>query len=253
MIGIILGLLAVGLDLVSGGGRYLDSGAVAVFTIVLLSMASYLPAEVGYDTAGTAAGVAVFGFYLSAPAIFAFSHLGTLGAGAWLGLGTVLIPVGRSIVRRAEGLHADEPAATSLAGATLDPLLALAVAGLILMAAGIWLPVVTDGPDYWNVSSSGHLLGILLLLAVAANAATVLLAPLLWRVRVPADTVLLLACASFGLAVSLWLQAFDHLGRLGSGGWLEAVGGLLLLGGVLAGRLTAARGARVPETLAATP
>jgi len=260
MIGIILGLLAVGLDLVSGGSaRYLNSGAVAVFAIALLSMSSYLPAEVGYDTAGTAAGVAVFGFYLSVPAIFAFSHLATLGAGAWLGLGTVLIPIGRSIVRRAEGVHAHEPATRSPdtatgspATLTRDPLFALAIAGLILMAAGIWLPVASDAPDYWNASSSGHVLGILLLIAVLANAATLLLAPLLWRVRVSADMVLLVACGSFGLAGALWLETFDHLGTLGSGAWLEAVGGLLLIGGVVAGRLTAARGARLPA-LAATP
>jgi predicted outer membrane lipoprotein len=257
MIGIILGLLAVSLDLVSSGGatsRYLDSGAVAVFAIALLSMASYLPAEVGYDTAGTAAGVAVFGFYLTFPAIAAFNHFGMLGAGGWIGLGTVLIPVGRSIVRRAEGGHqaGAQPSAAPAPTLTRDPLCALAVAGLILMAVGIWLPVTSDGPSYWNASGSGHLLGILLLIAVLANAAT-LLSPLVSGVRVSADRVLLVACASFGLAAALWLETFDHLGRLGSGGWLEAVGGLLLLGGVVAMRLTAGRGARAPQALAATP
>jgi hypothetical protein len=254
MIGIILGLLAVGLDLASGGAsRYLDSGAVAVFAIALLSMASYLPAEVGYDTAGTAAGVAVFGFYLSIPAIVAFNHLGELGAGAWLGLGTVLIPIGRSIVRHAEGAHEDEPAAMSPAAVARNPLFALAVAGVVLMAAGIWLPIATDGPSYWNASTSSHLLGILLLIAVLANATTLVLVPLLWRVHVSADRVLLVACGSFGLAVAFWLEAFDHLGSLGSGGWLEAIGGLLLVGGVVAIRLTAARGAPAPAALAATP
>jgi hypothetical protein len=255
MIGIILGLLAVALDFASGGtSSYLDSGAVAVFAIALLSMASYLPAEVGFDTAGTAAGVAVFGFYLSFPAIFAFNHLGELGAGAWLGLGTVLIPIGRSIVRRAEGAHEEQPAAISPAAAARNPLLALAVAGVILMAAGIWLPIATDGgPSYWNASPSSHLLGILLLLAVLANATTLVVAPLVWRVHVSADRVLLVACASFGIAVAFWLDAFNHLGGLGTGGWLEAIGGLLLLGGVVAIRLTAARGAQAPAALAATP
>ncbi|HZL55321.1 MAG TPA: hypothetical protein VFC22_06805 [Solirubrobacteraceae bacterium] len=252
MIGIILGLIAVGVDLVSSGGsasHYYDSGAVAVFAIVLLSMASYLPAEVGYDTAGAVAGTTVFGFYLFVPATFAFDHLGTPGAAAWIGLGTVLIPIGLVIVRRAEG-HVSAPALEPSA-VVRSPMFALAVAGLILMAAGIWLPVVTDGPTYWNASYSGHALGILLLLVVVANAA-VLLLPLVSAVRVSADRVLFLACASFGLAAALWLETFNHLGVLGTGGWVEAMGGLLLAGGVVALRLTSARRARAPQALPAT-
>lgn len=249
MIGIILGLLAVGLNLVSdpgGASHYFDSGAVAVFAIVLLSMASYLPAEVGYDTAGTAAGVTVFGFYVYVPAIFAFSHLGTLDAAAWLGLGTLLIPVGWLIVRRAEGHGHGEP----LAGASpREPLFAVALAGLILIAAGIWLPIVTDGPDLWNASYSGHALGIVALLVVMANAATLLL-PLVSGVRVSANRALMVACASLGFTAAGWLDAFNHLGRLGTGGWVEAVGGLLLLAGVLAMRLV---GARAPRAVAVTP
>jgi hypothetical protein len=253
MIGIILGLLAVGLDLASGGGRYLDSGAVAVFAIALLSMASYLPAEVGYDTAGTAAGVAVFGFYLFFPAVLAFGSLGLLGAGGWLGLGTVLIPIGHAIVRRAEGAHEVQPAASSPTVAVRNPLFALAVAGVILMAAGIWLPITSGGPSYWHASSSGDLVGILLLVVVLANATTLVLAPLVWHVRISADRVLLLACGSFGFAVAWWLVTFNHLGALGTGGWLEAIGGLLLVGGVVAMRLTAARSAPAPAPAAPLP
>jgi hypothetical protein len=249
MIGIILGLLAVGLNLLSVGGtsaHYFDSGAVAVFVIVLLSMSSYLPAEVGYDTAGTAAGVTVLGFYLYVPAIFAFNHLGTPGVAAWLGLGTVLIPIGWLIVRRSEGHGHGEP----LAGASpREPLFALAVAGLILIAAGIWLPVVTDGPDLWNASSSGHALGIIALIVVVANAATLLL-PLASSVRVSANRVLMVACASFGFAAASWLEGFNHLGTLGTGGWIEAIGGLLLVGGVVAMALV---GARSPRAIPATP
>jgi hypothetical protein len=258
MVGIILGLLAVGLDLIASGGatsHYFDHAVVAVFTIVLLSMASYLPAEVGFDTAGAAAGTAVFGFYLYVPGIFAFDHFGTPGAGAWLGLGTVLIPIGWVILRRVEGGHAQAPASPppDPAAAARDPLFGLSIAGLILMAAGIWLPVVTDGPSYWNASYSGDALGILLLIAVVANAATLLL-PLVSRTRVSADTVLLVACASFGLAAAQWLEsAFDQLGSLGTGGWIEGMGGLLLLGGVVAMRLIAARGSHAPAPAAVTP
>ncbi len=259
MLGIILGLLAVGLDLISAGGatsHYFDHGVVAVFVIALLSMSSYLPAEVGYDTAGAAAGTAVFGFYLYVPAIFAFSHLGVLGAAAWLGLGTVLIPIGWAMLRRFERGHGDEapaPPARDEATAARDPLFALSVAGLILMATGIWLPVVTDGPSYWNASYSGHALGILLLIAVLANAAT-LLGPLVSTRRVSADWVLLVASAGFGLAAAQWLElAFDHLGSLGTGGWVEGMGGLLLIGGVVAMRLVAARRSPSPLPVPVTP
>ena len=258
MLGIILGLLAVGLDLISAGGatsHYFDHGVVAVFTIGLLSMASYLPAEVGFDTAGAAAGTAVFGFYLYVPAIFAFDRLGTPGAAAWLGLGTVLIPIGWAIVRRAERDHSEDAPATpppGAAAAARDPLFALSVSGLILMAAGIWLPVVTDGPSYWNASYSGDALGILLLIAVLANAAT-LLGPLVSRRRISADRVLLVACAGFGLAAAQWLEsAFDHLGSLGTGGWVEGMGGLLLIGGVVAMRLVVARRSFSPQRVPVT-
>ena len=165
------------------------------------------------------------------------------------GAETVLIPIGLVIVRRAEG-HVSAPALEPSA-VVRSPMFALAVAGLILMAAGIWLPVVTDGPTYWNASYSGHALGILLLLVVVANAA-VLLLPLVSAVRVSADRVLFLACASFGLAAALWLETFNHLGVLGTGGWVEAMGGLLLAGGVVALRLTSARRARAPQALPAT-
>jgi hypothetical protein len=253
MIGIILGLLAVGLDLVSSGGQfshYYDSGAVAVFAIVLLSMSSYLPAEVGYDTAGALAGTTVFGFYLFVPGIFAFDHLGTLGAAGWLGLATILIPIGLVIVRRAEGVHKSAPAFEPSA-VTRSPMFALAVAGLILMAVGIWLPVVTGGPSYWNASESGHALGILFVLVVVANAAALLL-PVVSTVRVSADRVTFLACASFGLGAALWLETFNHLSTLGTGGWVEAIGGLLLAGGVVALRLNATQRAPAPQAVPAT-
>jgi hypothetical protein len=45
-------------------------------------------------TFGAALGAAAFGFFLYVPAVFAFDSLGLLGAGAWLGLCTLLIPLG---------------------------------------------------------------------------------------------------------------------------------------------------------------
>jgi hypothetical protein len=67
------------------------------------------------------------------------------------------------------------------------------------------------------------------------------------------DATLLLAAGTFGLVAASWLQyAFSHLGSLGTGSWVEAVGGLLLLVGVVATRLGAARRAPAGAALAPT-
>ena len=243
MVGIICGLLAVGLVLFSTGGvtaRYLDHGVVVAFVIALLAGSSYLPAEVGFDTLGAALGTVAFGFYLYVPAIFAFDHLGTPGAAAWLGLGTILIPVGLLVVRAAG--HG-EPASPPPPASPTSPQFALAISGVVLLAVGIWLPVISDHASFWNLSFSGHALGILLLIAVVANAAALL------GVGAFTRGTLLIACATFGLTAAAWLtEAFSHLDSLGSGGWIEAVGGLLLIGGVVAMRLG---GATAPDALPA--
>jgi hypothetical protein len=90
--------------------------------------------------------------------------------------------------------------------------------------------VDSGGPSYW---SSSHALGILFLLFAAAN---LLLLP-----RVASDHALLVASASFGLAVYAWVyHAFENLGSLGPGGWLEAIAGVALIAGVLVARRAAA-------------
>jgi hypothetical protein len=231
MVGIICGLLAVGLVLFSTGevtARYLDHGVVVAFVIALLAGASYLPAEVGFDMFGAALGTVAFGFYLYVPAIFAFDHLGTPCPAAWLGLGTILIPIGLYVVRSAGHAEPTPPMRTTPG----SPHFALALSGVVLLAVGIWLPVISDHASFWNLSFSGHALGILLLIAVVANAAALL------GVGIFARGTLLIACATFGLTAAAWLtEAFSHLDSLGSGGWIEAVGGLLLVGGVVAMRL----------------
>ena len=234
MVGIITGLLAVGLVLFSQGDvttRYLDHGVVVAFVIALLAGASYFPAEVGFDTLGAALGTVALGFYLYVPAIFAFDRLGTPGAAAWLGLGTILIPIGLAVVRSAG--HA-EPA-PAVRPALASPQFVIAFAGVVLLAVGIWLPGISDHASFWNLSFSGHALGILLLIAVVANAAALL------GVGFSGNGALLVACATFGLTAAAWLtEAFANLDSLGSGGWIEAVGGLLLISGVVAMRLGAA-------------
>lgn len=228
-VGIVCGLVAIGLVLVSGAGgelRYTDHGFDIAFVIGLLAYASYLPAEVGRDTAGGLAGTAVFGFYLFVPAALAFDRLGNLGPAGWLGLCTVLIPLGAVIVRAAEhGEHAPR-APRDLRGLAMLPAIAL-------IAVGIWLPIESGSTSYWDASFSGHALGILLLLAVIS-----LLVAIALPARLPADTLDYLAAATFGLVEAEFVHAaFNNLGVLGSGGWLEAAGGLVMFGAVIAGRV----------------
>jgi hypothetical protein len=221
------GLLAVSLPFVSGDGgssRYVDDGTVAAFLLVLLALSSWLPAEVGSAALGAALGAAAFGFFLFAPAALAFDHFGYLDPGAWLGLCTVLVPIGALLVARDEP-RTDGAARPTTAG---DSALLLTLVGLALLVAGIWLPAESGGESFWNLSFSGHALGLLMLLLAVLNAAlaaAAALAPL----RL-AGARLVVAAATLGVvAAELVANAFEELGTLGSGAWLQACGGLLLL------------------------
>jgi hypothetical protein len=172
--GIVAGLLAIGLALISPetadlSPRYVDDGTIFAFLVTTLAVASYLPAEIGRDEAAAAVGTAAFGFFLHIPAIFAFGDLDLLGAGTWLGVCAGLIPIGALAVWAVErGEHAAaEPSRAD--PATRNSAAILAIAGLALILAGIWLPADTSDTSYWNLSSSGHALGLLMLLAVALN------------------------------------------------------------------------------------
>jgi hypothetical protein len=237
-VGVILGVLAVSLVAVSGDGdslRYVDDGTVTAFLVILISLTSWMPAEVGPDSLGGAMGAAAFGFFLFVPAVHAFDSFGALGPGAWLGICTVLIPIGLAVVWAA-GRESSAPVRPTTARATPSPGLAVALAGLILVLVGIWLPGADGGASYWNVSASGHALGLLMLLLVVLNA--VLLAAPHVSSRTLANSGLLVAATTFGLVeAGLVSTAFEDLGSLGSGGWVEAAGGLLLLAGVLATRV----------------
>jgi hypothetical protein len=226
-VGVVCGLLALGLRTLSFSGfssRYVQDGTAAAFLLITLAFASHFPAEIGSDVRGAALGAAAFGFLLFVPAHQAFDQLDTLDAGAWLGLCTILIPLGLLIVERDPG-HAHAAGAAPRPSPT-DPRRVVWLAGLVLVVVGVWLPVDSGGDSYWNAS---HTLGILLLLVAALSLLT------LWRGA--SDHGLLVASMTFGLVVYPWVQhAFEQLGSLGSGGWLEAVGGLLLLLGVLAAR-----------------
>jgi hypothetical protein len=245
-VGIIVGLLALGLPYVSSGGdvaRYVEDGTIFAFVVVTLAYASYLPAEIGRDMTAAAVGCAAFGFYLFFPAYLAFDRLGYLGSGSWLGLCTILVPIGALIVRSGEPEHgaAAPPAAlgTPAQGAT--------ALGLILILAGIWLPSGSGSDDqsYWDLSTT---LGVLMLLLVLASAG------LAWATQfgtgAAGDLALLVAATTFGLVeVAFVSSAFEDFGSLGSGAWLETIGGLLLIVGVASLR----RAAQPVHAPAATP
>jgi hypothetical protein len=214
-VGLTCGLLAVSLPFVSeGSSRYVDDGTAAAFLIVLLSLSSWFPAEVGTARLGIALGAAAFGFFLFVPAVFAFDELGSLGSSGWLGLCTVLIPVGVIFA---------EPAEPPARGRGFGE--AIGLLGIVLLLVGIWLPFESGGPSAWNESSSGHALGLLMLLLGVLNAVLVV-APGLEDLR------LLTAAATFGLlAAPVIISAFDQFGTLGAGAWLEACAGVVILVG----------------------
>jgi len=247
-VGIAAGLVALGLTLVRFGGtsaHYADRGAAFAFLLVALSFASYLPAEVGRDTPAAVAGTVAFGFYLFSPAAVAFNQLNLLGAGGWLGLATVLVPLGALMVRSGE--HATDEQRSPVE-ARRDPLLGLAALGAVLVAVGVWLPIFSGEPSVWNASASGHALGLLVLLAAVLNG--VVLAGQFVSGAISRYAALLVTGASFGLLVAPFVDnAFSSLDSLGAGSWLLAIGGLLSFGGLLGAPL----GARRRAALAAQP
>jgi hypothetical protein len=241
--GIVSGLLAIGLPF-ADGTRYLDDGTTTAYLLVLLSLASWMPAEIGRDLFGAAAGAAAFGLLLFFPTTAGFDSLGYLRAGAWLGLCTLLIPIG-AFVSSERGLTLS-PSERSTRG----PGLPVAVAGIALVVAGIWPEAEDGGDSFWDFSSSGHAVGIVMLLLAALNA-LLLLGSTLLPVPAVGDLDLVVAAATFGfVATGVITTAFENFGSLGAGAWLEACGGLLLLGGVAWLRRAKAS---VTETAASMP
>ena len=239
IVGIVAGLLAVSLP-VTDGARYVDDGTTAAFLIVLLAFTSLLPAEAGRDLVAAAAGSAAFGFFLFIPAVFAFDDLGRLDAGAWLGISTALIPIGCLLVFATDGTAASAPAIER------GPGLLVSTVGLVLVAVGIWLDAGSDGPTYWDASSSGHALAVVLLVLVVADAA--LIAAAAYPAVQTGHLALLAAAVTFGYTVFVVVNAaFGDFGTVGAGGWIEACGGVLLLGGfVVAGPSRSPVAAAVP-------
>jgi len=226
-VGIVCGLLAIALHL-GESGRYVEDGTAAAFLFITLSLASHFPAEIGSDVRGAALGSAAFGFFLFAPAVLAFDNLGHLGAGGWLGVCAGLIPIGYAMVWKAEGGHAATGPSRHQAK---DLNLLFTTVGLVLIVVGVWLKTGNGGPTYWDASKT---LGLLMLLLAVANA--------LLAVRAPAtsDAALIVAAITFGLVeFGLIESAFEDFGSLGAGGWIEAIGGVLVMGSLIVARRAA--------------
>ena len=242
--GIITGLLAFGLPF-AAGSRYVDDGTLAACLLVLLSLASWLPAEIGWERFGAVAGAGAFGLFLNVPASAAFDKLGFLHSGAWLGLCTLLIPIGALVMWAAHG-----PVRTRATPPSRETVgLPLAAAGLVLIVVGIWLDALDGGPTYWNLSASGHAVGILMLLLVALNV-LLLAGPLVVSVPSLRSLDLIVAALTCGFVeFAPVASAFETIGDLGAGAWIEACAGALLLAGVLRLQFSTAAAASSPAAM----
>jgi len=239
--GVVAGLLAVSLPF-TDGTPYVDDGTTAAFLITLLALTSLLPAEIGRDLPAACAGSAAFGFFLLIPAVYGFDGLGRLRSGGWLGLCTALIPIGAGLVLAAEG--------TAGARISRGPGLLLATAGLVLVSVGIWLDLGSGGPTYWNASSSGHAAGLVLIVLVVADA--LLLAAAAHSSMRTGDAAGLAAAVTFGFTWFVVVAAaFGDFSSVGTGAWIEAAGGALLLAGAVLPRLVR-RETAAPDAVPAT-
>jgi hypothetical protein len=225
-LGVVLGFVAIWFDIYSGVGSsatYSDDGTVLAFLLIALILCAAQLAA-GREIGAAVAGSAALGFYLFIPATLGFDKFGYVGTGGWLGICTVLIPlgIGYSLISGRAGVH--RPSLESAAPAIL---------GRVLCLVAIWLTALDGAPSFWNVSQSGHALGLLMLILVLAGAALGAMTAFGSATRAAADWLLMLAAVTFGLFSALLIgNAFGEFGRLGTGGWLAAAGSIVLLVGV---------------------
>lgn len=184
------------------------------------------------------AGAAGFGFFLYQPSLFAFKYIDKLSWGAWLGICVGLIPLGAGAAhlwhKRSE---AKAPGVTLWTVA--------AAIGLLLIVIGIWSEVIDkSGVSYWKASASGHAIGLLLLVLVIASALLIAAAVNARKAEL-VDLALIVSGITVGVAIAQGVHdAFGSLGSLGTGAWLELIGGLVLLLS-----LTVSRVVKLPELM----
>jgi hypothetical protein len=235
VVGVVVGVIAL-FTSVLPGVKYTNDGTILAALIILLALAacalaaSLLLGKPELDLVAAVAGAVAFGLFLYIPSIVAFKHLSDLDAGAWLGVCAGLIPIGAGV---AQLWHRRSNAKAP--GVNLWTL--GVVAGLVMIVIAVWSKVTDYGLTYWNASSSGHALGLLMLILVVASAVLIALALSSQKAEL-ADLAEIVAAVLAGVAIAEGVgDAFGDFGILETGGWLALIGGLLLLASVILHRV----------------
>jgi hypothetical protein len=245
LVGVVLAFIAIWVKALDvGNAKYADDGTVMAAAIIILGLAaccllaSLLLGKTNLDLTAAVAGGAGFGFLLFQPAIMSFKDLGHLSWGGWLGVCAGLIPLG------AGAAHLWRKQSDAKApGITLWTV--AAAVGLVLIVIGIWSEIIDgSGVNYWDASSSGHALGLLLLLLVIVSAILIALAVNAKKAEL-ADLALIVSAIAAGVAVAEGVHdAFGSFSGMGTGAWLELFGGLVLLLSLIASRVV-----KLPELM----
>ena len=242
-VGVVLGLIALWMNYMdtkfTGGVtvKYADDGTIMAVGIIVLGLAACclvasLLGVADLDLVAATAGAVAFGFFLFIPASAAFKSLDQLGSGAWLGICAGLIPLGAGVAYFAARGRSDAKAPG------VNPATAVAAIGLVLIVIGIWSEIADkSGVDYWNASASGHALGLLLLVLAIASA-LLIAGAVNSRSGLLADLALIVSGITAGLAMGQGIHdAFGAFDKMGSGAWMELIGGLALLLGLIGTRV----------------
>ena len=237
-VGVVLGLVALWMNQVVGtSSKYSNDGTITASIIIVLGIAACClgASLLGYgdlDLAAATTGALAFGFYLFVPAISAFKSFDWVGAGAWVGICAGLVPLGAGVAHFSAREQSDENATAA------NPATAVAAIGLVLIVTGTWMNVLSKtSTSYWNASASGHVLGLLLLLLALASA-LLLAGAFDSRSGCLADLALIVSGITAGLAMQQGVkQAFGAFDAMGSGAWVELIGGLVLLIGLIGTRV----------------
>jgi hypothetical protein len=244
-VGVALALIAIWVQYITlpVTARYWDDGTFGGLLLILAILAALALAGAittghrDYDLAMGAIGGVGFGMYLFFPAVFAFNQWQFLDTGAWLGLCSALTFVGASIALWSSDRAVFRPAPVG----TL-----LALVGLGLVVAGIFPDFETDQGSYWNIHGFGHSFGALLIILVVLEALSIAAAH---SMSVGMDNATLLGAVTLGATIAIPVgNAFNHFGHLGAGAWLAAIGGIVLMIGVIAMRQSASADVSTPVT-----
>jgi len=254
-VGLVLGFVAIFVKFAStsgGSAKYSDDGTVLAFLLVALILAAVCLAATfagsdNMEAPAAVAGGAAFGFYLFIPSAFGFNHFDIVDTGGWLGICSGLIPLGLWYSMSSKAATLNRP----------SPLLAApAIVGRICCIVAVWL-TAEIGTSYWNLLDQGRALPALMLVLVIGGALLGIATTFgSGSTRVTADGALIFAAVTFGLYGAEAIQsAFGDFGSLGTGAWLGAAGGLVLLIGVamLWSHATGAAPARRPAQTAVAP